>query len=262
MSKRERSLVDRDADDLACELLERLKLVDDDSQVADLFVQVMQCPLEEATFFLDSACGDISRAVDLCLSYRSEGRAALKPHRRFREAMDICIDGLPPQWKALVTTSGFVRLQHQDSEELLAEVPTEVETVLANAGVTDLPSDLADKVALLQELVSVSRREAFFCLESCGWSLEVASELYEDNRASFMGTEIDIQGLPESWAAFVSKDSSRVCFVHQVSGHTQTDVPNGFLEDTDSTAAVDGGEGLPSDEDDTEIIPPLMPEGS
>jgi UBA-like domain len=91
-----------------------------------VFVQVLQCSIEEAQFYLESSEYEMEAAVVLWLdtnnSYATSRSTYTTTQRRW-EAKNVAIDGLPDGWLARVSRrDGTVYFIHVDSGYTQREV--------------------------------------------------------------------------------------------------------------------------------------------
>ena len=232
--KRDRESESADAGELVRLLTQKLRLADDEAAVVDCFVAVLRCPREEALFFLESARGDLARAVDLCLESPRPPRLAPPPkHRRVSlEDPEVRLLGLPPGWRARVCAAGTVYLLAADSDEPHHRVPADLKpglvAVADRCSEAGLSAEMLEKVLALKETLGMSSAAARLCLESCDWdAARAASSLLEEG-GGLEGAVLQVSGLPRGWAALVSCTSGMILFRHRDSGYVQHQTPQGF----------------------------------
>lgn len=222
-----------EAEELVLLLTQKLHLADDDAAVVDCFVAVLRCPREEAVFFLESACGDLARAVDLCLESPRPRLSPAPKHRRVGpDDPQIGLLGLPPRWQARVCAAGTVYLLRPDSGEVLHWVPPELERALVEASdqfaEQGLPEEMLGRVAALRDTLGVSSSAARLSLEGSDWDpARAASGLLEEG-GWLEGEVLRVGGLPSGWVALLSRASGKILFRHRDSGYLQHETPQGF----------------------------------
>jgi len=142
-------------DDLVNQITSKLGIKESkDDQVA-VFMEVLQCNMQEAEFFLDSSNWDIARAVELCIeaggeytfgkrrrggrdndNVASQSIAAPLFSRPAYSGREVRIEGLDPAWTARVSKStGRIVFRHLESGFEQFEVPP---------GFDDTPDQAAD----------------------------------------------------------------------------------------------------------------------
>lgn len=125
-----------DLDDLVGQICSRLTNLETTDKIGhlDAFIEVLECTLNEATFFLESASWDISTAVGLYLEEQQYGKRRATDAARILEcgpisiptpcfgrvprfeARPVAIDGMPEGWSAAVSPySGQIAFFHQDT---------------------------------------------------------------------------------------------------------------------------------------------------
>jgi hypothetical protein len=132
-------------DDLVSQITSKLGIQDSrDAQVA-VFMEVLQCTMQEAEFFLDSTNGDIASAVELCIEANGEYNSGDKRRRGDRTGFsgggdsnfqrgvfaapmytgrEVNIQGLDAAWIARVSRhSGRIVFRHVESGYEQHEVP-------------------------------------------------------------------------------------------------------------------------------------------
>ena len=223
-----------EAEELVRLLTQKLRLADDDAAVVDCFVSVLRCPREEALFFLESARGDLARAVDLCLETPRPPMLAPPPKQRrvSPEDPEVGLLGLPPGWRARVCAAGTVYLLADDSGEAHHRVPTDLEPALVAAAdqcaELGLRTDLLEKVLALRETLDVSSAAARLSLECSDWDAARAASALLEESGGLEGEVLQVRGLPQGWAALMSRSSRMVLFRHRDSGYVQHQAPQGF----------------------------------
>lgn len=116
-----------------------------------------------------------------------------------------------------------------------------------------------DMILAFIQVLDIDTNMAQFFLESSGWDIEAAVSIYLENAGGlptgpnalvaqqhsvehqgkksrtervprYIAVDVFIHGLPDGWAAKVSRHSGEIYFIHSATGHRQNAVPPGFAD--------------------------------